>query len=82
MAALSAMMMLSGCETSGSTSNRVTTRSLPYPPAWAKAVSVPEPKAGENSVAVIARERAGRIQNQAKIEKFHDWYLTVRKKYE
>lgn len=56
-------------------------RDLPEAPKFAKPVSVPEPRAGEDQLAIAARERAGRKQNGVTIKRFRDWYFEVRKEY-
>jgi hypothetical protein len=40
------------------------------------------PKAGEDPLAVAARERAGRVQANARIGKVADWYKALRAQYE
>jgi hypothetical protein len=52
--------LLTGCAGSNS-AVRATVR-LPAAPGYLAPVIVPEPKAGENAVAVAARERAGRLK--------------------
>jgi hypothetical protein len=59
----------------------VISRKLPSPPTWVNPVKVKDPEVGESSVGVIARERSGRIQNEAKLIRFKDWYLNVKKQY-
>lgn len=72
--------MLSACATSA---DRIVIRpQLPPPPDWAKAVSVSEPKTGEDSLIVAARERGGRVHANRIIVNFHGWYETVRADYE
>jgi hypothetical protein len=54
------MLPLAGC--AGSNNLReVIARDLPAPPAYLRPVSVAEPKAGEDMLAIAARERAGRL---------------------
>lgn len=68
--------MLSGCVASGSPD-----RSLPALPAYLRRVDVPDPKAGEELLAVAARERLGRVQANCIIENTSEWYERVRKAY-
>lgn len=67
--------MLGACETSGSGGER---RSLPPKPSYARGVTVKDPEKGEPAVAVAARERAGRLENQRRLENFGSWYDQVR----
>ena len=66
---------LAGCVTS---SRAPVQRHLPPLPAYANEVSVADPKAGEDPLAVAARERAGRKQANKIIGNLSDWYLGVR----
>ena len=55
------MLPLAGC--AGSSSLRdVIARDLPAPPAYLRPVTMVEPKAGEDLLAIAARERAGRLK--------------------
>ena len=72
-------LMLSGC--ARSVDPVVIRPQLPAPPDWAKAVSVTEPKTGEDALVVAARERGGRIRANAVITNFHGWYESVRAGY-
>ncbi len=56
-------------------------RDLPEAPKFAKPVVVPEPRAGEDQLAIAARERAGRKRDASTIRRFLDWYFDVRKEY-
>lgn len=71
-------LMLSGCASPG---REPLARNLPPPPAFAKPVAVPDPKAGESAIAVAARERAGRKRANATIVNMTNWYSGVRQQY-
>ena len=53
---------LVACAGSGSAIKDVIRRDLPAAPAYLAPVAVPEPKAGEHALTVVARERAGRLK--------------------
>ncbi|GEC15888.1 hypothetical protein NWI01_17800 [Nitrobacter winogradskyi] len=76
--AFSASLMLGGCASRGI---EPLARNLPATPAFAKTVSVPDPKAGESAIAVAARERAGRKRANTTILNFRKWYGGVREAY-
>ncbi len=69
---------LAACGTSGSAP---TGRSLPPLPSYAAPVAVAEPAEGEDTRAVAARERAGRVQANRVIVSVSDWYSCVRARY-
>jgi len=71
--------MLAGCVTSG---RPVVERSLPPLPAYAQPVKVKDPKAGEDPLNVAARERAGRVKANRRIQDLGKWYEGVRSSYE
>ena len=71
-------LTLSGCASPG---REPLARNLPPPPAFAKPVAVPDPKAGESAIAVAARERAGRKRANATIVNMTNWYSGVRQQY-
>lgn len=56
-------------------------RQIPAAPSYLKAVSVPDPKAGESALVVAQRERQGRKRANTIIINMHGWYLDVRKSY-
>ena len=60
--ALSIPLLLTACAGSGSTLREVVRRDLPAAPAYLQPVAVPDPKTGEDILAVAARERAGRMK--------------------
>lgn len=70
--------MLIGC---GSVGKEPLARNLPPPPAFAKPVSAPDPRAGESAIAVAARERAARKRANGVIQNMNAWYGTVRNSY-
>jgi hypothetical protein len=53
----------------------------PWPGALGAPVAVREPQAGENAIAVAARERAGRIEANGRMAGLRAWYAGVRKDY-
>ena len=69
-------LMLCGCLTV----NGLTPidRTLPTTPAFIKAAIVPEPRADEPLVVIAARERSGRLRNEAVIGQTRDWYADLR----
>jgi hypothetical protein len=75
---LSMSAMLAGCVTSG---NPGLQRNLPASPSYAKPVTVADPRAGEDPVAVAARERAGRVQANKIITDYNHWYEALRTSY-
>jgi hypothetical protein len=60
--AFSIPLLLSGCAGSASGVREIVRRDLPTAPAYLQPVAVPEPRAGEGTLAVAARERAGRLK--------------------
>jgi hypothetical protein len=72
--------MLTACAGSDSAREPLA-RQLPEPPAFAQPVETPTPKKGESAVGVAARERAGRIAANGRINAFRDWYEGVRQDY-
>lgn len=59
--AASILLLLTGC--AGSSSVRdIVSRDLPAAPAYLRPVAVPDPKAGDDAIAIAARERAGRLK--------------------
>lgn len=77
--ALSLTATLGACATSG---NAVVERHLPPLPSYATPVKVQDPKAGDDPIAVAARERAGRVQANKRIDAVGAWYEDVRARYE
>lgn len=73
------MATLSACARSNSAA--VVARQLPPPPTWAAAVTVPDPKAGDDALAVAVRERGGRVQANRIIRQFEGWYQQLRTEY-
>ena len=71
-------LMLAACATSTSVAVK---RDLPAEPSWVAPVSTPLPKAGENTLAVAARERAAKAKANKIIASFRTWYEQVRKDY-
>jgi len=71
-------MTLTGCAGSN---NAVLRRDLPDPPAWVEPVVTPDPKPGDDALAVAARERAAKAQANSRITEFKGWYLSVRDGY-
>lgn len=69
------LLTLSACATSIEADTR---RQLPAAPSWVEPVRTPTPKAGDNPIAVAARERAGKAQANKIIIKFKGWYDGVR----
>lgn len=59
---LSTPLLLTACAGSASGVREIVRRDLPVAPAYLRPVAVPEPKAGEGTLAVAARERAGRLK--------------------
>lgn len=78
LAAFSLSLIVSGCVSGG---REPIARNLPPTPGFARPVSVPEPRVGEDQLAIAARERAGRKQNASTITRFRGWYEAVRKSY-
>lgn len=77
--AVALALALSACTT---TSGRpVVQRQLPPFPAYAQPVKVKDPKAGEDPLAVAARERAGRVKANRVIEDLNEWYQGVVSSY-
>lgn len=70
--------MLGGCASRGI---EPLARNLPPTPAFARTVSVPDPKAGESAIAVASRERSGRKRANSTILHFRKWYGDVREAY-
>jgi hypothetical protein len=61
-------LSLISCSASGSKVNTaVPTISLPDPPAYLRPVGVAQPQLGDDPLLVAARERAGRLQCNARI---------------
>jgi hypothetical protein len=56
-------------------------RNLPPTPGFARPVSIAEPRDGEPLLAVASRERVGRKENAAIINRFRGWYGGVRREY-
>lgn len=78
-AAISLSLIASGC--ASAPDREPIARTLPATPGFAQPVSVPEPRVGEPTLAVAARERAARKQNASTIVRFREWYSGVRKSY-
>lgn len=51
-------------------------------PAYAQAVSVPDPKGGESAIAVAQRERQGRKRANTIIVQLRGWYEGVQRTYQ
>jgi len=73
--------LLASCAGSSSDVRAVVRRDLPAPPAYLAPVAVPEPKIGENAVAVAARERAGRLKANSIIRNARAQWEKLRKTY-
>lgn len=56
-------------------------RQLPPPPAFARPVAVKEPQVGEYLLVIAARERAGRLEANARIQDFNEWYADLQRGY-
>jgi hypothetical protein len=69
---------LGACQTSG---QKVLVRNLPDAPAYARPVTVADPRGGEDALMYAARERLGRVQANCVITHFRDWYQRVRLAY-
>jgi hypothetical protein len=80
-AALSIPWLLTACAGSGSGLREVVRRDLPAAPAYLAPVAVADPKAGENVVAVAARERAGRLKANTIIRNARSQWEQLRKTY-
>lgn len=78
---LSIPLLLTACAGSGSGLREVVRRDLPAAPAYLRPVAAPEPKAGENAVAVAARERAGRLKANGIIRNARAQWEALRKAY-
>lgn len=79
MAAVALMtLMLSACAGSGSA---VLERSLPASPEWVAPVDTPEPRAGEDTLVIAARERAAKAAANHRLIEFAGWYEGVRADY-
>jgi hypothetical protein len=79
--ALSIPLLLAACAGSGSTLREVVRRDLPAAPAYLQPVAAPDPKAGEDAVAVAARERAGRLKANRIIRNARVQWEKLRKAY-
>ena len=75
------MLLLAGCAGSGSQLRDVVSRDLPVAPAYLQPVAMPEPRAGENAVAVAARERAGRLKANTIIRNARAQWEKLRRVY-
>ena len=75
------MLLLAGCAGSGSQLRDVVSRDLPVAPAYLQPVAMPEPRAGENAVAVAARERAGRLKANTIIRNARAQWEKLRRTY-
>lgn len=80
MLAVSATMMLAGCAASTPAKVEVW-RDLPPSPSYLQPVTVPAPRAGEDPLAIAARERAGRGEANRRITALGRWYDAVRAEY-
>ena len=60
--ALSTTLTLTACAGSSSGVREIVRRDLPAAPAYLQPVAVPDPRAGERTIEVAARERAGRLK--------------------
>jgi hypothetical protein len=67
---------VAGCSTSGSVE-----RTLPARPGFAKPITVPDPRVGEDALSIAARERAGRIAANCVIVNYNEWYEALRARY-
>ena len=81
-AALSIPLLLTACAGSGSGLREVVRRDLPAAPAYLVPVTVPEPKAGEDTLAIAARERAGRLKANTIIRNARSQWEKLRKTYQ
>lgn len=66
------MPMLAAC--AGPPARAPLERQLPPVPSFARAVAVPEPKRGEYLLVIAKRERDGRLEANARIIAFREWY--------
>ena len=80
-AALSIPLLLTGCAGSGSGLKEVVRRDLPAAPAYLVPVTAPEPTAGEDMLAIAARERAGRLKANTIIRNARSQWEQLRKTY-
>lgn len=69
-------LSVAGCSISGSPE-----RQLPRAPDFARIVEVPDPKVGDDPLAIAAAERAGRIAANCIITSFDNWYEALRRSY-
>jgi hypothetical protein len=74
------MLLLAGCAGSGSV-REIVRRDLPAAPAYLNPVPVPEPKAGERTLEVAARERAGRLKANTIIRSARAQWERLRRTY-
>ena len=74
------MLLLAGCAGSASV-REIVRRDLPAAPAYLNPVLVPEPKAGERTLAVAARERAGRLKANTIIRSARAQWERLRQTY-
>jgi len=59
----------------------IVRRDLPAAPGYLNPVAVPDPKAGEDMLAVAARERAGRLKANTIIRNARAQWDKLRKTY-
>lgn len=69
---------LGGCSTSSPERIAII---LPPPPEYAQPVEVKKPRVGEPLVGIAARERAGRIAANNRLNAFRDWYEGLMENY-
>jgi len=79
-AALSILLLLTACAGSASV-REIVRRDLPAAPGYLNPVAVPDPKAGEDMLAVAARERAGRLKANTIIRNARAQWDKLRKTY-
>jgi hypothetical protein len=72
---------LAACAGSGSGLKEVIRRDLPAAPAYLQPVAVLEPRAGENTLSVAARERAGRLKANTIIRNARRQWESLRASY-
>lgn len=76
------MLTLSACGPSSDNAPQPTVRNLPeWPAQIGTPVGVRGPTAGEDARGYAARERAGRVEANRRIEGLRKWYGGVRADY-
>lgn len=73
------LMACAGCSTSPPA--EPLARTLPEVPAFAQPALVSQPRLGEDTLLIAARERAGRATANQTIACFVEWYRAVKDTY-